>query len=204
MDTTDRRRPLVRGTIAAVVALLVALLAAGVWVAVTDDDEPAPPALDATIHFTPLDKEPDGLVQGDKTGEPVPTAAFVRIGGGTGTLADYEGKPLVVNFFASWCVPCKKEMPDIERVHRALGDRVTILGIAVRDSERDAAALVERTGVTYDVARDVGGKLFGDLGVINMPSTFFVSPQGRVVGANAGAMSEKELRSLVAEHLGVS
>jgi len=196
-----RRRPLVRGTIAAAVALLAALVVALIVVAIADDDEPKP---DAVIHFTDLDKEPKGLVQGDKTGEPAPTDTFAKLGGGTATLADYKGTPIVVNFFASWCVPCKKEMPDIEAVHQALGDKVTILGIAVRDSERDAAELVDKTGVTYDIGRDVGGKLFSTLGVINMPSTFFVSAEGRIVAANPGAMSAKELRSLIAEKLGVS
>jgi thiol-disulfide isomerase/thioredoxin len=202
MDTPGRRRPLVLGTIAAVVALVASLAAVGIYTAL-DDDEPAP-KVEAALHFTPLDQEPQGAVEGDKTGTPVPDTTFVKLGGGTGSLADYKGKRLVVNFFASWCVPCRKEMPGIEKVHRAVGDDVVILGLAVRDSERDAGALVRSTGVTYDVARDPSGKLFADLGGLNMPSTFFVSPAGKVVQARAGALSEKELRDLVAGAFGAS
>jgi thiol-disulfide isomerase/thioredoxin len=203
MDTHGRRRPLIRGTIIGLVALLAALGAAGIWNAVAGSDDA--PSTDATIHFDPTDKEPpDALVQGDRTGTSVPTTSFVKLGGGTGTLADYRGKKVVVNFFASWCVPCRKEMPAVERVHRSLGDDVVILGLAVRDSERDASAIVKSTGVSYDIGRDPSGKLFSDLGGLNMPSTFFVSAQGKVVKARAGALSEKELRGLIADAFGDS
>lgn len=202
MDTTRRRRPLVRGTIAAVVSLFVALAAAGVFVAATGDDDPDA-AADAVIRFTDLDKDPQPLVEGDPTGEPVPEGTFAVLGGGTASFGDYRGKPLVVNFFASWCVPCRKEMPDIERVHRDLGDRVQVLGLALRDSERDATSVVEETGVTYDIARDPSGKLFSAFGGLNMPSTFLVSADGRVVEARPGALSEEDLRELVADAFGI-
>jgi cytochrome c biogenesis protein CcmG/thiol:disulfide interchange protein DsbE len=202
MDTTGRRRPLVRGTIAAVVSLIVALAAAGVFVAATGDDDPVADA-DAVIRFTELDKDPKPLVEGDPTGDPVPEGTFATLGGGTASFADYRGKPLVVNFFASWCVPCRKEMPDIERVHRDLGDQVQVLGLALRDSERDATSVVDETGVTYDIARDPSGKLFSAFGGLNMPSTFLVSADGLVVEARPGALSEEDLRGLIADTFGI-
>ena len=198
MDTTGRRRPLVRGTIAAVVSLIVALAAAGVFVAATGDDDPAADA-DAVIRFTPLDKEPEGLIAEDPTGEPAPSGFFTMLGGGTSSFEDYEGKPLVVNFFARSCVPCRKEMPDIERVHQAIGDRVQILGLSLRDSERTTAELVEETGVTYDIGRDPSGRLFTAFGGLNMPATFLISADGQVVAGEAGALSEQDLRELIAE-----
>ena len=202
MDTPGRRRPLVRGTIAAVVSLLLAVVAAAGFVALTGDDEPAEP--DAVIHLTDLDKDPPGpMLEGDRTGEPVPAGSFAMLGGGTKTFDDYEGRPLVVNFFASWCVPCRKEMPDIERIHQSLGDEVTILGLALRDSERDASSVVEETGVTYDIGRDPSGKLFASFGGLNMPSTFLVSAEGEVLAARPGALSERELRELIAHTFGV-
>lgn len=198
MDTTGRRRPLVRGTIAAVVSLV----AAGVFVAATGVDGPAD-GPDAVIRFTPLDKDPEPLVEGDRTGEPVPAGSFAMLDGGTASFADYEGTPLVVNFFASWCVPCRKAMPDFERVHRALGDRVTVIGVALRDSEREARGVVNDTQVTYDIGRDPSGKLFSAFGGLTMPSTFVVSADGKVVDAQPGARSEEELLDLIAEAFGV-
>ena len=202
MDTARHRRPLVRGTIISAVSLVIALVAAAAF-AMTGDDGGSGPEPDATIRFTPLDKDPEPLIEDDRTGEPVPRGTFTMLEGGTSSFADYEGKPLVVNFFASWCVPCRKEMPDIERVHRDLGDDVTILGIALRDSERDARSVVEQTGVTYDIGRDPTGKLFEAFGGLNMPSTFLVTAAGRVVDGRPGALSEKDLRELIAETFAV-
>lgn len=199
----NRRHPLVLGFVAAVVALVVAMAAAATVVALTRDDDPTPKA-EADLHFTPLDQDPKGLIAGDKTGTPVPTAKFPKLGGGLGALTDYAGTPVVVNFFGSWCVPCRKEMPDLQQVHEALGDKVAFLGLAVNDSERDAAAFVEKYGATYDMGRDPSGKLSSELGVINMPSTFLVSAKGDVVAARAGAVTAGELRKLIADNFGVS
>jgi len=200
MQTTPRRRhPLVLGTIIAVVALVVAVTAAVAWDAFDDDDPTT--AVDATLRFTPADQDPKPLVAGDATGTPVPTASFPRLDGGLASLADYQGRPLVVNFFGSWCVPCRKEVPDFEMVHRELGDDVAFLGLAVNDSARDAAAFVKKYGATYDIGRDASGKLFSELGSVNMPSTFFVSPDGRVVAARAGALDAGTLRQLIEKHL---
>jgi thiol-disulfide isomerase/thioredoxin len=200
MDTSGRRRPLVLGTRIAVIALVAALATVAIWAAVVDED--GTPKADAVIHFTPLDRDPEATIEGDTTGTPVPETTFAKLGGGTGTLADYKGKRLVVNFFASWCVPCRKEMPDIEKVHQALGDDVVVLGVSVRDSDRDTASLVRSTGVTYDIGRDPSGKLFSDLGGFNMPSTFLVSPQGKVVQARAGQLDQTQLRKLIADAFG--
>lgn len=103
----------------------------------------------------------------------------------------------MVNFFASWCAPCVAEMPDFEAVHQEFGEQVAFLGINLRDQVDDATQLVDDTGITYDVGRDPSGDLATALGVVNMPSTFFVSADGRVVDAHPGALSADDLRSRV-------
>lgn len=199
--TNLRRHPLVLGSVAAVVALIAAAGAAIAVGALTDGDDGPERSVDATIHITPEDQEEQALVEGDPSGEPVPTTSFPLLAGGLGSLADYAGKPVVLNFFGSWCIPCQKEVPELQRVHEDLGDQVTILGLAVNDSERDAKAFIERYGATYETGRDPSGKLASELGVVNFPSTFFISAEGKVVGARPGALDEKVLRLLIEEHL---
>ncbi len=135
----------------------------------------------------------------DPTGRAVPTGSFSRLEGGLGSFADYRGTPLVVNFFSSTCVPCVTEMPDFEAVHQELGDEVAFLGVNFQDQVSDATALVDETGVTYDIARDPSGELARALGMVVLPSTFFVSPDGRVVDMQAGVLSADELRRRIEE-----
>jgi peroxiredoxin len=193
----NRRRSLLIGTVAGLVAVLAAV---GVAVAVDNGDGPSR-TVDDTLHFTPADQEPNPLVAGDPKGDPAPTTKYPKLGGGLGSLADYRGRDVVLNMFGSYCVPCKKEMPDLQRLHEELGDEVTFVGLAVNDSQRDAEAFVERYGATYDIGRDPGGKLASQLGVVNMPSTFLIGKDGRIKSAKAGAVTAAELRKLIEGNL---
>jgi thiol-disulfide isomerase/thioredoxin len=109
-----------------------------------------------------------------------------RFDGSQTTLAAYKGKPLVVNFFATWCVPCVKEMPDIEAAHRQLGDRVAFVGANVSDQLADGKALAAKTGVTYDLVRDPSQELLLAFGGVAMPTTAFVDPAGKIVKVESG------------------
>jgi cytochrome c biogenesis protein CcmG/thiol:disulfide interchange protein DsbE len=202
MKTLLRRRPLLVGTLAAV---LVALAAAVVTAAVVDDGAEERP-VEATIRLTPEDQEADTnpLVGRDSDGEPVPTAAFPRLDAGLASLADYEGQPLLVNFFSSTCVPCRKEMPALERVHQELGDQVAFLGLAVQDTQRSAQAFVDEYAVTYDIGRDPNENLFIAMGAVQLPSTFFVAADGTIAYRHTGALTDAKIRSLLRSKLGVS
>lgn len=200
MRTTLRRHPLVLGTLAAVVALAAATGAAVAVGELTEDDPPERP-VDASLRITPEDQESNPLVGEDTTGEAVPATTFPRLGGGLGSLADYRGKPLVLNFWASSCVPCQKEMPDLQEVYEEVGDEVAFLGLAVRDSERDAVAFVEDYGATYDMGRDPSGKLMMELGGLSLPTTVFISGEGKVVGMRPGAVDAPVLRQLIHANL---
>jgi len=112
------------------------------------------------------------------------------------TLERYRGRPLVVNFFASWCGPCAREMPDFARVHRDLGDEVTFLGVNLQDNPQAALALVERSGVAYDLGRDQGA-LFAAVGGVAMPTTAFITAEGEVVDVHGGELSGRELEAAV-------
>jgi cytochrome c biogenesis protein CcmG, thiol:disulfide interchange protein DsbE len=149
------------------------------------DLKPAPAATDlpastADVRLAALDGAPDR-----------------RLGELIGT------RPLVVNFFASWCAPCLDEMPGFEAVHQDLGDQVGFVGMAYRDSAEDALATVARTGVTYPTFADAGDAAMTYFGGIEMPTTVFIDAAGNVVDVQPGALSEDELRAAIADKLGV-
>ena len=129
---------------------------------------------------------------------------FDLFDGGTGTIADYAGTPLVVNFFASWCPPCVREMPEFQEVFEQLDGQVAFLGLSQDQSAQDALNLVETTGVTYDVGWDLDLEVYGATGSIAMPTTALVSPSGELVDIFAGALDGESLAGFIEDELGVA
>lgn len=201
LEVSDRPRP--RFGMPAIVASAVLALAAavGTYAWLTDGDDDRGSGEVARLGTDPGDpgpRPPDPEAGGDLAG-----LSYQELGGTTTDLADLLGRPLVINFFGSWCVPCIREMPVIERVAAELGDEVTFLGLAVRDRPEDARRIVTDTGVTYRVGRDVDDRVYTAVEAAMMPTTVFVSPDGEVVRVRLGELDEGELRSLIADHLGV-
>ena len=123
---------------------------------------------------------------------------------GTGAIADYEGTPLVVNFFASWCPPCVREMPEFQEVFETLDGRVAFLGLSQDSSPQAALDLVERTGVTYDVGWDPDLEVYEATDSVAMPTTAFVSASGTLVDTFAGVLDAETLAELIETNLGVA
>jgi cytochrome c biogenesis protein CcmG/thiol:disulfide interchange protein DsbE len=99
----------------------------------------------------------------------------------TASLADFEGRPLLLNFWASWCVPCKQEAGALARAHRLYGDEVGFLGVDVRDARSDALAFVERHDIRYPSVRDETRSIYDAYGLTGQPETFFIDQDGIVV-----------------------
>jgi cytochrome c biogenesis protein CcmG, thiol:disulfide interchange protein DsbE len=134
-------------------------------------------------------------------GPPVTDRSFETFDGKTTSLTAFEGEPLVVNFWASWCPPCVAEMPEFEQVHLSRGDDVRFIGLNTQDDLEQAELLAERTGVSYDLGLDPDGALFNDFEVIAMPSTYLVDAAGVVVASHAGILTAGQLQDLIDEHL---
>ena len=137
----------------------------------------------------------------DLTGEPVPAETFETFGGASASLDAYAGRPLVLNFFASWCPPCIREMPAFEEAHQRYGDEVAFLGLAVNDTVEDSTAIVEETGVTYDLGRDPRGDIIAAVGGIAMPTTVFVAADGTIVEVHSGELSAADLDAAITRDL---
>lgn len=126
-------------------------------------------------------------------------------GGADRKLGELIGtKPVVVNFFGSWCAPCIREMPAFEQVHRDVGDDVAVIGMAYRDTPEDARATVRKTGVTYPTFADRDGGALTWFGGLEMPTTVFIDEAGKVVDVNRGAMTESELRAKLHDLYGIA
>jgi thiol-disulfide isomerase/thioredoxin len=123
-------------------------------------------------------------------------------GGGTVSLAALRGKAVVLNFWASSCIPCKKEMPLLQRAATRWGARsVAVVGIDVLDSRAAARAFARTHGVTYELGYDPLGDTIGPYGVAYTPTTFFVDRHGRIVKRILGPVSKSELDAQIGRAL---
>ena len=114
-------------------------------------------------------------------------------------LTELRGTPVVVNFWASWCVPCREEAPLLERGWRAArGEGVLFVGLNMQDLSGDAHDFLREFGQTFPNVRDPTNETARRWGVTGIPETFFVSRQGDVVGHVIGVVSERQLAQGVA------
>lgn len=156
-------------------AALVALLVYGVVVRGTD---------------TTLD---DAVKRGDRPAAPGATKSLPRLGAaGLGSLAQYRGKVVVLNFWASWCPPCEEEAPVLERAQRSLAadGAGTVLGATYNDATGKSLAFVKEHGLTYPNLRDKGTKLAREYGTRNLPETFVLDRRGRIVAISRGEVDQ--------------
>jgi cytochrome c biogenesis protein CcmG/thiol:disulfide interchange protein DsbE len=139
-----------------------------------------------------------------QVGEAAPDGPLPRLdGNGTGRVSDYRGRWVLVNFWASWCVPCRDESPALARFYRLhRGQRFIVLGIDTRDLTDDGQKFVEQYGVSYPQLRDGDGDAAHDFGTTGVPESFLVDPQGRLVLIRRGPVDESYLNQFVAPELG--
>jgi cytochrome c biogenesis protein CcmG/thiol:disulfide interchange protein DsbE len=105
------------------------------------------------------------------------------------SLDDLRGKAVFLNFWASWCVPCRTEAKDLEAAWQQIKDQNMIfLGIALQDREQDARAFLEEFNITYANGLDDSGKIAVDYGVWGIPESFFIDPQGRITYKHVGGI----------------
>tara|TARA_B100001123_G_scaffold68765_1_gene76849 strand:+ start:3129 stop:3749 length:621 start_codon:yes stop_codon:yes gene_type:complete len=135
-------------------------------------------------------------------GKKAPSFVAPKVGGQLVSLENYKNKPLVLNFWASWCPPCRDETPGMERIWRKYEDQgVVILGINVQDGEKEAERYISEFGVTFSNALDLDGSITVDYGVTGLPVTFFIDNDSVVTGRWVGSISEDRLDNWVSNLL---
>ena len=128
---------------------------------------------------------------------PIPLRSF---DGRDVQLADLRGQVVVLNFWGSWCIPCREEAPALERVWQASrGSDVQFVGVNVWEAESDALNFIREQRISYMNLLDPAGQLAVDLGLTGIPETYFVNRDGKLVRRWVGPITDDRLRSLVAE-----
>jgi thiol-disulfide isomerase/thioredoxin len=134
----------------------------------------------------------------------MPALTFRCLGDGELDLGRAPGIPTVVNLWASWCTPCREELPVLQEFADAATGQVAVVGVISKDGAPQATSFAADAGVTFPGAFDGEGRLMAELGLPGLPATYFLDADGAVVHSETGPIdSLDELERLVAEHLGV-
>jgi thiol-disulfide isomerase/thioredoxin len=136
-------------------------------------------------------------------GEPAPDFTLQAAGGETVRLADLRGRPLAINFWATWCEPCRAEMPALQRAADRYADQgFTVLAVNFDEAEADVLAFGEALGLTMPLLLDPGGAVQRLYRVIGYPTTYFVDDDGRLAAQHIGVLDDRLLETYL-EQIGV-
>lgn len=137
---------------------------------------------------------------------PAPNFELTLLDGSTWRLSDHRGQIVAVNFWASWCEPCKAEMPAFEQAATGSAGDVVFVGVGSKlDRDEDVRAFVDAAGVTYPIGRDLAGddRARGEIerayGVVGYPATFFIDPAGNIARVEMGPLDLVRLEAYIAE-----
>ncbi len=135
-------------------------------------------------------------------GRPAPDFSLEDIDGNTVRLRDLRGQTVFLNFWASWCGPCRVEMPDIQKIHERYGDwGVTIIGIDLDETVAEVREFTEAGGFTWTFVIDTTGEVARDYRVDIIPTSFFIDGEGTIRSIALGAMSEAQIEAKLAKAL---
>jgi cytochrome c biogenesis protein CcmG, thiol:disulfide interchange protein DsbE len=160
-------------------------------------------ALVALLAYGLSQNEPDRSVEAAlERGEleQAPALELPKLsGGGRGSLADYRGDVVVLNFWASWCEPCREESPLLDRWHKRMaGKGGTVLGVDVLDVTSDAEDFIDEYGLSYPMLKDKDGDALESFGVVAYPETFVIDRDGRITAVRRGPVDDAFMRTEVA------
>lgn len=131
-----------------------------------------------------------------QAGDLAPDFELAALDGRRIKLSDLKGQPVLVNFWATWCPPCKAEMPliiDAYRAHQAGGLRVLAIDTTANDNVQDVKNFVAQHQMPFDVLLDVDDSVGGGWNTLGLPSSYFIDKTGKVVSVRVGQMTEQEL-----------
>lgn len=129
-------------------------------------------------------------------GRPAPLFIAEDLTGEKVRLSDFRGKTVLLNFWASWCDPCRREFPQLKRVNRGT---VAVLGVIVRDGVVPAGDFMQAEGATWPALKDPGGRILRAYGVgQGVPVTIAIAPSGKVTGRHLGELRATDMTALIA------
>ena len=200
-------RPLVRGLLA--VVLLAAL--AGIFFAVKAtrgsgpgavvQANPTPGASTTAAVGTPADGERLGALdsQAPLVGQPAPDFVLRRTDGTAVKLSDLRGKVVYVNFWASWCLPCRKELPDIQAIYdEKRGEGLEVLAVNVKDDADTATGFFADRELSLPLLLDLTGSVYDQYKLQGLPGSFFIDRDGRIASLQYGQVTSQNIRDRLA------
>jgi cytochrome c biogenesis protein CcmG/thiol:disulfide interchange protein DsbE len=147
------------------------------------------------ILFLGLGKDPQ-YIESPLIGHPAPAFALKAVGTGeTIDLSQYRGKPVIVNFWATWCRPCWDEHPVLTQTSQLLGNQVQFVGVVFQDDESKIKNFLQQRGWAYPTLVDQAGKTAIAYGVGGVPETYFLDKNGVIVAKFAGPMSADDIQA---------
>lgn len=167
---------------------ILLVLALFTWGVIQNDGEAGRPGINDNF----------GVV--DLSVEPFADFELTTLDGSVITIADFRGKVVVVDFWSSWCAPCKAEGPVLAETYDKWRDRnVEFIGIAIWDSEGPVQEFIDRNGINYVNGIDPDGRISIDFGVSGIPEKFFINPEGEIVRKVVGPNTSKTLDNILTD-----
>ncbi len=131
-----------------------------------------------------------------RVGEPAPDFRLDNVEGDSVRLSDFEGQGVFINFWATWCGPCREEMPDIQAQYEVFKDQgVEVLAVNIAESELAASRFAERLNLTFPILLDHDRTVTKQFEVGDIPSSFFIGPEGNVVDKHTGILTEDQIKA---------
>lgn len=148
---------------------------------------------EGTGFFWEAGREPQALEEAPALGYLAPVFTLSDLSGQAITLSELRGKPVLLNFWATWCPPCRREMPDLQAFQAQYGDQVTVLGINWAEDPPTVRSFLERYGITYTNVLDRQGKAFVAYRLTGIPTTFFLDEEGVIRGVWLGPLKTDKI-----------
>ena len=186
------------GGYAALGVVVVAVVAVAVWYFVSGGDDEGPAAFDrAAPELVGTVGLETGVIDDHRpeVGQPAPDFALAnaRDPERVVRLSDFRGTPVVLNWYASWCGPCRREIPDFQKAYNALDGEVVFIGVNLQEDPERAVGLLDVFVAKYPALLDVDGEVAAHYRLLGMPTTFFIDADGIVRASGAGLIIEEVL-----------
>lgn len=134
-----------------------------------------------------------GLPPAPAVGHPAPDFTLTTVAGDTFTLSAWRGKPVILNFWATWCPPCRAELPELEAAHERYAGQVIVVGVNQMEPAASVAAFAGQVGLTFPLPLDLRGEVSREYAVRSLPTTFFIDRAGVIRRIQVGALTEATL-----------
>lgn len=204
VDERPQRRREYSGASSTLGPAVLIILAVGVaiwWFQFREDDgslsNDGYGVIELPDELNPTDRAPSSEV-----GRAAPDFVLASINGGDERLSSYRGKWVLLNFWASWCGPCRQETPDLQRLQERRPDTLVVLGVNQQETRDTAADFVDEYDLTYPIALDLSGQVSSTYRVgRGLPVSMLVDPTGVIRELHIGRIDEEDLIALEAEYL---